>query len=142
MLRVPTTAPTVRIVFDGLAEIAAVGRHATVVPDVHADVVQAPSPSAAAAVGVKLREPKLSPLIVTDTPAEAGALPGALTLTAGASKVNDRPLRVPTTALTVTKKDKAVNVFGGRSLHATVVVDVHEAVLHRRPGPLAVGVKA
>jgi hypothetical protein len=123
------------------AVVAITGTQATVVPDVHAVVAQSAVPTASA-VGVKLYAPKLSPEIVTDPPAELGALYGIPPLTAGASNVKLFDALVPTTALTVTFVNEAVSVVGALTLQATVVVEDHEVVAQTASTTAtAVGVK-
>ena len=96
----------------------------------------------ASAVGVKLYAPKLSPEIVTDPPAELGALIGIPPLTAGASNVKLFDALVPTTALTVTFVNEAVSVVGALNMQATVVVEDHELVAQTSSTTAtAVGVK-
>jgi hypothetical protein len=79
----------------------AAAAHWTVVPEVHAAVAHTLSPETVP-VGVKLYEPKLSPLIVTVPDPDPAVFFGAGPLYTGASNVNGFVARVPTTAPTVT----------------------------------------
>ena len=91
---VATVRPTDATDIDGADE------HDAELADVHAVVPQTGSPMPAVAVGAPGAR-KCSPLIVTVAPPVVGALATAEAETTGASNEN-APLRVPTTALTVT----------------------------------------
>ena len=139
---VPTMALTVSFSSNAVPGVVAVGdMQATVVPDVHAVVAQSAVPRTSA-VGVKLYAPKLSPEIVTDPPAELGALIGIPPLTAGASNVKLFDALVPTTALTVTFVNEAVSVVAALVVHVMLVPEDHEVVPQSASNTTtAVGVK-
>ena len=83
--RVPTTALTVTH-SPALADAPVPGLHATVVLDVHADVLHSSS-MIACAVGVLAAAPKLSPEIVTDMRADDGEFVLGSKLATGAATI-------------------------------------------------------
>ena len=79
---------------------------------------------------MKLCAPKLSPEIVAVAAPELTKLLGAAPLITGASKLNTPTARVPTTAPTVKVPYATDSLLAAGSMQATVVPDVHDAVLH------------
>ena len=128
---VPTTAPSVRDVtnFASMLPVGVLEWHCSVVPDVHALVVQAAL--SMPAVGVKWYLPKFSPLIVTDRPPVMTALPlPGTALSAGASKLKATEL-VAASTWTHSSLFLAVSaraVVAAPIWQDTVVAEVHEVV--------------
>ena len=124
---VPTTALTVTLETEAVSVVGTLVVHVMLVPEVHVVVPQMSS-TTALAVGVKLYEPKLRPMTVTDMPPDRPPFAGTTVLTAGPSKLyTDSP--VPATAPTVT-----LNVPScPRALpntQLTLVDELQDAVLH------------
>ena len=132
-LRVPKTALTVTH-SPALADAPVPGLHATVVLDVHADVLHSSS-MIACAVGVLATAPKLSPEIVTEMPADNGVFVLGSKLAVGKSKLHTG-MPVPATAPTVTTLHPKMSTTGFNK-HATVVAELHDDVKHtpRSPPP-------
>ncbi len=138
----------------------AAGVHATIVADVHAELLQA-SVVVRDAVGVTTNPPKLRPVIVTKPPDVTATFAGAVALTHGAaarrqsralattrhgtdapSKLNC-PVSVPATALTLMAVRGAAKPPYASGAHATLVADVHALLPHASAAVSeAVGVKA